>query len=1065
VYIVGIGASSGGLQALQVLLGSLPPRPGFACVIVMHLSPDHESHLPRLLQQYTPLPVTQVNTTIAVEANHIYVIPPNANLNTIDTHLRLSELEERRIERAPIDHFLKTLAATHDGTAIGVILTGAGSDGSIGLRYVRECGGLTIVQDPQEAEYDSMPRSAVATGVVDLVLPLHRIANEIQKFCETQPELPHLDPDGRLPEQADTLLRQITSDLERNTRQSFSVYRRAKMLKRVRRRMQLQHVTDVRDYLDILGRKNQEATALAEDLVLVPTEFFGDLDTFRELEQHIIPCLLERTSSSDARVRVWNIGCSTGEEAYSLAMLFTEALQQRQQPARLQIFATDNSPRSLASAREGIYPREIGAAVSPERLERFFTAERGSFRVKREIRDGVLFASHNLFRDPPFAHIDLIVCRHLLGELQPEVRRAVLSLFHYSLEPEGLLFLGGHDDSDIEGFEAVRSVGGHLFRRTAGPAQRYELPSSLHSVESQPIRPKRPASSASARTDVSEQYRAALESYAPPSVLINLNNEVVHFSTTASRYLRIPGGEFTRDLTRLVPDAIRNALLPGLRELRAGSASWDSDVLPVDAELGSRCIRLHAERVTPTELILVMFDDRDRIPALSDATHIIADLESQIGSLNARLQDLTQGTQVHDPNSARNLLHVADEELRSALEELADSREELQAVNEELITLDAENRRRIVELTQLSTDLQHLLASTGVATLFLDRELHIVRFTPLLGELLSLRTSDVGRHVSDLARLARDQNLEQDAGEVLRSQRSADREARHADGRWFLRRLLPHQTESGRVEGVVLTLMDITARKRAELALQDSSRNTNEFLVVLAHELRNPLAPISAGVEVLKAAPGDRRLVEKVAATLGRQTQHLVRLVDDLLEVSRLHGGELQLRTAVIDFREVILDAIAAAKPSMAAAGHVLAVEISEEPLWIVGDSARLIQMVSNLLNNSVRVTPNPGKITVRARARGPDALLSVADTGVGLGIGLTLARSLIELQGGRITVSSAGEDLGSEFEVCLPLATPALRPVEPSKETDPVSSIHASLNINECDDDAIDPALGHTVW
>lgn len=797
---------------------------------------------------------------------------------------------------------------------------------------------------------------------------------------------------------------------------------------------------------------------------------------------------MDRKSDADGCIRVWTIGCATGEEAFSVAILFTEAAEQRHHALRLQVFATDHSAKTLAAARDGLYPREIGATVSPRRLERFFSAERGSFRVNREIRDVVLFAVHNLFRDPPFARIHLIVCRHLLHELQPEVRTAVLALLHYALEADGLLFLGASDAQHIDGFEQVPTAGGNLFRKVPGPAQRRNVAAPLQPFVLKGATPPQPT--AHSGTHVNGHYQSALESFAPPSVLIDTNNGVVHFSTTSSRYLHIPGGELTGDVTRLVPESVRTALLEGLRTVRDGTPRWDSSELPVSTEDGSRRICLHVQRVASTDLLLVVFDDRNPAPSRAvlraEAAQIIADLESQIRTLDSRLQELKRRPTVADTDVARGMLKEATEDLYSVLSELAASKEELQAVNEELVALDDENRRRLTELTQISTVLQHLLASTGVATLFLDRELHIVRFTPLLGELFGLRAADIGRSVSDLTRLTQYQDLETDAARVLAELEAVDREVLHSDGRWFLGRILPYRADSGLAQGVVVTLMDITARKRAELALQASNRSKDEFLAVLAHELRNPLAPISAGVEVLKAAPGDRNIVARMAATMGRQTQQLVRLVDDLLEVSRISGGKLHLRTAVVDLRDVIQDAVAGARSSIERAGHVLEVQIPEEPLRIVGDAARLIQVASNLLNNAVRYTPSPGKITLRAARETTVALLEVEDTGVGvpqdllenifemffqgantdvgrgagLGIGLTLAKTLVELHGGQIKAISAGDHKGSTFQIRLPLSDAVQLPGdersrEDQKEQPPAKGNHRILIVDDNTDAA----------
>jgi two-component system, chemotaxis family, CheB/CheR fusion protein len=1006
LYVVGIGASSGGLPALQALLGSVPPNPDFACVIVVHLSPEHESRLPGLLQAHTGMPVQQVTSTVPLERNRVYVIPPNANLDTIDTHLRLTQPEERRRERAPIDHFLSTLAATHGGTAIGVVLTGAGTDGSIGLRRIKECGGLTIAQDPHEAEFESMPRSAIATGMVDLVLPLSRMSEEILRFCVTRPLLPVPGEHDEVDAFSAAVLEEIQNELRKKTELDLSVYKRETLLKRLDRRMRLCHVTTLAAYLEILSHQRREAEALTKDLLLTPTEFFKDTELFLDIEQRIIPRIFDRKSLGD-RVRIWSIGCGTGEEAYSLAMLLVEESERRRCGVHLQVFASDAAERIVAMAREGIYPREIATSMPSPRLQRFFTQETGFFRVKREIRDLVLFASHSLFKDPPFGHIDLIVCRNLLSDLQPEVRQGVLNLFHYALEPDGLLLVGQHDEVDTP--QLFEADGGptRLFRRTAAPRHRPALPISM-----QPFGPGgiRGTAEPVAHSEVATIYRSAIEPYLPPSVLIDGENDVVHFSASAARYVHIPGSELTHDLSQLVREPIRSQLVDGLRSLREGSKSWSSDPSYLPTEHGLRRVILRLELLASAGVTLVVFDDSSPITS----------------------QDTS-----------------AADSANTVLEELATSKEELEAVNQELLALDEENRKRVRELTQISTDLQHLLAATGIATLLLDRELRIVRFTPLLGELFALRLSDVGRPISELARLAHFGGFAQEARRVLEQVQPVDRELLGPDGHWYLNRLLPYRTDAARVAGVVLTLIEITERKRAEQALQEASRQKDEFLAVLAHELRNPLAPISSGIEVLKAAPGDRSIVERISATMGRQAKQLVRLVDDLLEVSRISGGKLRLRTSVMDLNEVVQDAIASTKPSLESAGHTLQIHSSAEPLPVEGDGARLTQVICNLLNNAVRYTPSPGVISITAARDGANAVLTVKDNGVGitsetlkhvfemfyqgrnarsgpgagLGIGLTLAKTLVEMHRGSISVHSAGENEGSEFSVRLPLA------------------------------------------
>ena len=1074
LHIVGIGASSGGFVALQRLLGSLPPEPGFACVIVVHLSPEHESHMAELLQPHTAMPVQQVTSTVALEANHVYVIPPNANLDTIDTHLRLSELEKRRVERAPIDHFLRTLAATHGGTAIGVVLTGAGSDGSIGLRHIKECGGLTIAQDPHEAQFDSMPRSAIATGSVDQVLPLNRIGEAIRQFCNTRPQLPG---EGEMSAQDRESLTQILGAVRKRTHQNFEVFRRGTLLKRLRRRMQLQQIMTMADYHRHLVQHPEEADALASEMHVTPTEFFAHEPLFEELEKHILPEILARKNREDNRLRIWSIGCATGEEAYSLGMLLAESSAQYPYLVQSQVFASDASEKLLNFGRQGLYPKEIATSVSPERLQRFFSEDAGFFHVKRDLRDRVLFATHDLFKDPPFAHIDLIICRTLLSDLQPEVRQGVLGLLHYALELDGFLLVGPGDEVNIPGLIEVETRSVRLFRKVALSSRNPRLPAYLNAFGPGGIRGahSRPNATSPARAAAMSVYWSELESYVPPNVLINADNDVVYFSSNAAQYLRIPGGTLTHDLTRLFNEPLRSHLLEALGMLQQGAGGWNSPQLTVRTDHGPRQMILRLKQLQ-TGLTLVVMDDRHSAPQVEASA---VDMLSP-----APAEPRVESSAIETVEAEAHRIDAANEELRSVQEELANSREELQALSEELFTLEQENHRRVHELTQVSMDLHHLLAATGIATLFLDRDLLIVRSTPLLGELFGLRLSDVGRPVADLTLLARYEGLEADAREVLQNLQPLERELAGEQGRWYLGRLLPYRLESGRVEGVVLSLIDITERKRAEQALMSANRNKDQFLAVLAHELRNPLAPISAGVEILKTAPHDRALVARTSETMARQIKQLVRLVEDLLEVSRISGGKLQLRTAPLDLREVIQDAIAGAQASIEGAGHTIAVNLPAEAVCVNGDAARLVQVLSNLLNNAVRYTPRPGKLSVTAAREGTQVVISVKDTGVGisgdalesvfqmfyqgrdgtqrgagLGIGLTLAQTLVEMHGGTISAHSEGEDQGSEFKIRLPLAVSVEQPtgksVSPESNGASVPISHRILIV----DDNVDAA------
>ncbi|MGN6453143.1 MAG: chemotaxis protein CheB, partial [Steroidobacteraceae bacterium] len=742
--VVGVGASAGGLEAMRAFFSRMPAKPGFACVVVVHLSPEHESHLVQMLQPYTQMPVYQVVKTTMLEPDRVYVIPPNANLNSIDTHLRLTQLEGRRIKRAPIDHFLRTLAQTHAERAIGVILSGAGSDGALGIRQIKEYGGLTIAQDPREAEYASMPEAAIATGTVDLVLPLRDIAEEITSYCATQPWAAKQSKDGALAEDEASLLEKILGEVRLRTGQEFAIFRREMLLQRVRRRMRLRHVSTLEAYYAVLQSQADEPRALYNDLLLNVTEFFRDADFYAGLE-HVVSELLERKDDVQPRIRVWSIGCSTGEEAYSIAMLLMEQAAGRREEPILQVFASEFSPDVLQQAREGLYPQEIATSISQERLERFFTHEHGRYRVRRELRDIVTFANHDLFKDPPYSHMDLIVCRNLLRDLQPAMRRGALNIFYYGLEPHGALMVDQQDDTELAELFTRDSAQPGLLRRNSGPRLVLHLPPGLKPFARMsgehlgtPL--------AHERGDTPAVFRRAVERYTPPSVLVDDENRVVHFSVTAARYVRLPGGELTLDVLQMLPTGIAGRLKGGLEIVRREQRPWHSEPFVVLFDGAARRMTLRIDRApTPSthwpELLLVVFDDAAEAPPMDQTSGDqqllgqVLKLQTELDAVHEQLAALSSQRPRQAPSAAPS---EAEPALGALVEELDGAREELQAVNEELISVNQENQSRIETLTGLSNDLQNLLDTTAFATVLLNRDLQIMRVTPGAAALLRL---------------------------------------------------------------------------------------------------------------------------------------------------------------------------------------------------------------------------------------------------------------------------------------------------------------------------------------
>lgn len=893
MVIVGIGASAGGLQAIQHFFDAMVLDSGMAFVVVMHLSPQHVSHLPGLLQTHTAMPVTQVAETTPMVANHVYVIPPSHYLSAIDTHLRVSEVEGtegnqgNQRPRSPIDHFFRTLADMHGERAVGIVLSGTGSDGALGIKRLKEWHGLTIAQDPDEAEYDGMPRSAIGTGVVDFVLPIGEMPARLLQFAAGRPRLPFQEDGEPVVENAQKTVQRILTQLRGHTGHDFSRYKPSTVTRRIQRRMQILQIDQLPHYLELLRRNREEVQALFKDLLITVTNFFRDKEAFEYLEEQVIPLLFRDKAAGD-QVRVWVVGCATGEEAYSIAILLLEYADRLDYPPEIQIFASDLSDEALGRAREGLYAEAISADVSAERLKRFFAPESGSYRVKKVVRECILFAPHNLLKDPPFSRIDLISCRNLLIYFQRDAQRQVFELFHYALRPEGYLFLGPS--------EAVERM--ELFREVHKKASVFQsIPRSDMYLPALSLSPPRRATVFSGAPEPQEAvssaaiYRQMLDRYAAPSILINADYNIVHLSELAGRYLQQPGGEPTNNILRRILSPLRLELTAVLYSAFQKEMTAVTQPIRVMVEGKPQQISLKVYPATDSGLrgfVLLVFaggaegvepdEPRPPTPAGDVPVH---ELEEALEQARKRLQVTIEEfeTSKEEMKAANEELLSMNEELRSTAEELETSKEELQSMNEELITLNQENKNKVEELSHLTSDLQNLLMATGIATLFLDRELRIRRFTPRAAELFNILVSDQGRPLAHLTHQLGYDNLLADVAAVLRTLVPIEREVRSRNDHWYLTRLLPYRTIDDRIDGVVITFVDVNEIIRIRRALER---------LVQQQAAVTTLGRAALGGEELEKL--FERVARTVCETLGMQ----------LCEVWELQpAGETLLRKAV----------------------------------------------------------------------------------------------------------------------------------------------------------------------
>lgn len=861
--IVGIGASAGGLEAMEEFFRHMSPSSGMAFVVVSHQHAGHVSLLPSLLSKCTAMPVVEATDGLKVEPNRVYLAPGGTHLALLHGTLHFMESDSQERVPLPIDYFFRSLAEDQKQDAVGIILSGTGTDGTLGLRAIKAESGMTIAQEPQSAKYQGMPRSAIAAGVVDVVKPAGQLSEPLHAYARSLAK-----PLQPLPESdASQTLRKIFILLRDRTGNDFSLYKESTIHRRIERRMNVHQIENLRQYLRFVLSNPHELDALFQELLIGVTSFFRDSPAFEILVHKGLASLLEGKPEG-ATLRVWVPGCSTGEEAYSLAILIREYLTQRKLRFTVQMFASDLDSRAIETARVGLYPIGIAGDVTPERLQRFFTKEDHSYRVKKEIRDLVVFATHNILTDAPFTKLDLLSCRNLLIYLDAKAQHTLLPLFQYALKPQGLLLLGSSES--IGGFERLFTVidrKGKLFRRTAEPSTLPHLerfPGGLMRGTTEPQGEAEVSHLAPRPASMPLLIQQLLVSrYAPPAVVVNGRGEVVHIHGHTGAYLEPAPGPPTHKLIEMARDGLQHDLTLALHQ----AASQEDDVVHrgvrVKANGGVILVNVTVKRMAEPEpldgLFLVTFETgrvdqpaaRKGAPARAAAplTKSEAGLRRELEITKQRLQRTIEELQTSNEElkSTNEELQSTNEELQSTNEELETTKEELQSLNEELVTVNAELQGKLDELSDMNDDLHNLLNSTEVATIFLDNELRIKRFTAEAKRVSHLMAIDVGRPLSDIVSKLTGDRLVEDAQAVLQTLVVTERDVQTADGNWFFMRILPYRTAKNIIDGLVLTFLDITKMKKAEL-LVDTARGVAASIV---ETVREPLLVLDDQLRVV----------------------------------------------------------------------------------------------------------------------------------------------------------------------------------------------------------------------
>lgn len=928
--ICAIGASAGGVRALQDFFGAIDDDLGLAYVVVIHLAPDHPSQLGAILAGRTKMPVEQVEHTLKLRPNCVYVIAPDRELAIEGGNLAAHAVTEPRSKRLPIDRFFSSVASAHrDGMA--VVLSGSGSDGALGIRAIKEAGGVIFVQDPNEAEYSMMPQSAIATGVADFIAPVHILVQRIEEVVRNKSVMREIKE-----EEAEQNFSKIISLLQARTGHDFSHYKRTTVTRRVTRRMQVTRHENIGSYINYLRSTPEEARELLADLLISVTSFFRDKEAFEALAKKAIKPLFKRLDEI-LGVRIWVVGCATGEEVYSIAMLLLEEADHANFHVPIQIFATDLDERALLVAREGRYPKAIAADVSEERLRRFFVEEGEHYRIRKEVRDLVLFASHSVLKDPPFIRIDLISCRNLLIYLDRELQRQLCTVLHYALKPEGYLFLGSAES--VEAFSDLFHVidrGARLY--AAKPTAEHVAPVfppftfEHHRARAEYVPQRLDSVAALARI-----HASALERQSPPSALVDADYRLRHVSATAGRFICPTEGPISTEVWQLVRPELRLDLKLALQ--RAFEHKESTLTLPITMEIDRERRRI-LEYVTLIEAdggaapyALVLFLDAGPAGPLEEVSAGAEQADEKrrlVQELTVAQERLTTNQKQYDEvlqelRASNEELQSINEEYRSTSEELETSKEELQSINEELKTVNAELKSELENVSAAHSDLQNLMSTTEIGTLFLDQKMQIKLFTPTVAKHFNITQGDLGRVITDFTHRLRYDDLESDAKKVLKSLAPMEVEIRTLDDHWLLMRIRPYRTIENVIDGVVVTLADVTELKRTEEALAVELRAMDR--------LQQLSTEVAASV---KLEPALMLVLDTTMELLGADLGY-IQLYDSgsgKLRIAAQRGFE---RAFLEHFAEMDASSAAASGRALATRQQVLIEDIEKEPIFQAG--------------------------------------------------------------------------------------------------------------------------------
>jgi two-component system, chemotaxis family, CheB/CheR fusion protein len=922
--IVGMGASAGGLEALEKFFTHMPPDSGMAFVIVLHLDPTHESIMDSLLKKVTKMQVYQVEDGMKAQPNCVYVIPPKKDMIVMNGNLQLLDSELRRGLRRPIDFFFRSLAEDQKERAICIVLSGTGTEGTLGLKAIKGEGGLVMVQSLESAKYDGMPRSAIATDLADYILPPEDMPEQMIKYVK-QFHYKLKRPAPVVIKKISNLSQKIFFMIRNQTGRDFSLYKQTVITRRIDRRMTVHQIKNLSDYVRYLQDNPMEVEKLSRELLIGATSFFRDKEAFEIMQKTVLP-LLFKNKPYNQIFRVWVPACSTGEEAYSLAMLLREYMDKVKRNIKVQIFSTDLDNSAIDTARAGVYPDSISVDVTAERLHRFFSREDNSYRIIKEIRDMLIFAPQDVTKDPPFSKLDLISCRNLLIYLGSELQKRLMHLFHYSLRPNGILFLGssetiGEMTDFFSPFDRKWKIYNHK-EDISAPKVIMDFPAI--SLAGGMANTRKPVETTQFRkADIGElTEKILLESYTPAAVIINQKGDILYIHGRTGKYLEPAQGKASMNIMEMAHEDLRPEIGSGIRKAITEKTSTVFRDILVKTNGDTQLINLEVKPITKPEplngLLLVTFEEiasskQPKMVKRADRyskriEQRVADLESELRTTKEHLQTTIEEleTSNEELKSLNEELQSSNEELLSTNEEVETSSEELQSLNEELEMVNAELQRKIEELSGVNDDINNLLVSTEIATIFLDNELRIKRYTPAATRLMKFIETDIGRPIGDIRSNLMDHDLIKEIQGVLKTLGSLEKEVQDLNGCFYLMRILPYRTRNNVIDGITVKFVDITERKLAEKELQivKEQKRIQEWAESITSTVREPILVLDDSLKVLSANRSFYKNFQvKPDETIGRYLYQLGNQQWDIPQLRELLEEILPQNTSFIDFK------------------------------------------------------------------------------------------------------------------------------------------------------------------